>query len=352
VSTQLRLQDYPTTPLYNIKAVVQTTGISPSTLRAWERRYQMCTPQRSESGYRLYSERDIAVIRWLKAQVDAGMAISQAVAWYEKLLEEAGNDDAVLPAPSPGAAVLETPTTPRPVQRADVRDFTSLRSELLHALIGYEEEDAESVISEAFALYSVEEVGESVIVPVLIEVGERWHRGELNVTTEHFASNYLLQRLTTLLRAIPNRNGGPLIWVGCAPNELHEIGAILVALYLRRAGYRVHYLGQNVSGDDLSEEVRRHSPAVLLFSASTQETAHNLGDLIARLALLSPRPIIGYGGRIFNKRQELRSRTPGVFMGPTALHAVAHVQELFGEHASRENNAQPVPNAYRAPPLS
>ena len=85
VNTNIRLSDYATTPLYNIKAVVQATGISPSTLRAWERRYHMCSPQRSESGYRLYSDRDVAIIRWLKSQVDAGMAISQAVAWLDSL---------------------------------------------------------------------------------------------------------------------------------------------------------------------------------------------------------------------------------------------------------------------------
>ncbi len=108
VNTDLRLGDFATTPLYNIKAVVQATNISPSTLRAWERRYHMCRPQRSESGYRLYSERDVAIIRWLKTQVDAGMAISQAVAWLESIVAEAENqDDAVLP----GAAAGPRPPT-------------------------------------------------------------------------------------------------------------------------------------------------------------------------------------------------------------------------------------------------
>lgn len=87
----VQLSEYATIPLYNIKAVVQTVDISPSTLRAWERRYNVCRPQRSDSGYRLYSDRDIAVIRWLKAQVNDGMAISQAVTWYETLIQDAGD---------------------------------------------------------------------------------------------------------------------------------------------------------------------------------------------------------------------------------------------------------------------
>ena len=98
VTTQISLGDYSSTPLYNIKAVVQATGISSSTLRAWERRYQMVTPNRSDSGYRLYSDQDIAVIHWLKTQVESGMSISQAVSWLEQISEKAGDrDHAILP---------------------------------------------------------------------------------------------------------------------------------------------------------------------------------------------------------------------------------------------------------------
>lgn len=338
VSTQLRLDDFPSTPLYNIKAVVQATGISPSTLRAWERRYQMCRPQRSESGYRLYSERDIIVIRWLKSQVDAGMAISQAVTWYDNLVEESEAGGVILPAPSSGASILESPERPKPsVHRTGVRDYPSLQDELIDALIEFNEDAAETVVSEAFALYSVEEVGENLFLPVLVEIGERWHRGELGITTEHFATNYMLQRLTTLLRAVPNLGGGPLIWVGCAPGEYHEVGAVLLALYLRRAGYRVRYLGQNVPAEDLAEETRRHMPAMVLFSATTAKTAEELARLAANLARLSPRPIIGYGGQIFNLRQDLRAAMSGIYMGATAEEAVANVREMLGEQPVRHS---------------
>ena len=55
-----RLNGYDDTPVYTIKTVVQETGIAPATLRAWERRYGVLSPGRSDGGYRLYSERDIA----------------------------------------------------------------------------------------------------------------------------------------------------------------------------------------------------------------------------------------------------------------------------------------------------
>ena len=109
MSTGLRLGEYAVTPLYNIKAVVQATGISPSTLRAWERRYNIARPQRSDSGYRLYSERDVAVIRWLKAQTDAGMSISQAVSWLGNLINDTGAVEQTTLPTTAGGAPLHDP---------------------------------------------------------------------------------------------------------------------------------------------------------------------------------------------------------------------------------------------------
>jgi DNA-binding transcriptional MerR regulator len=72
-------------PIYNVRAVAQQTGLSAATLRAWERRYGFPAPQRTASGYRLYSSRDIRLLRWLKGQLERGLSISQAVALLSSL---------------------------------------------------------------------------------------------------------------------------------------------------------------------------------------------------------------------------------------------------------------------------
>jgi DNA-binding transcriptional MerR regulator/methylmalonyl-CoA mutase cobalamin-binding subunit len=338
VSAFIRLGDYTTTPLYNIKAVVQSTDISSSTLRAWERRYNMVSPQRSDSGYRLYSDRDIAVIRWLKAQVDAGMSISQAVAWLERLLERAGSqEEAVLPF----SGEVVTPAVQQAVKRNRARDFATLQQELVNALLDYDEVVAEQALSEAFALYPIEQVGEELIVPVLVKIGDLWHSGDITVTTEHFASNYLMQRLMALLRVGNNVVGGPVIWVGCAPNELHEIGALLLTIYLRRTGYHVQYLGRNLPVDDLVREAQRQHPNMIAFSASSMEAATGLQRMTqALVAIDSPRPIVGYGGRIFNMQPELRRDIAGVFLGETAQEAVGMISELLVTNRVAETAAQ------------
>ena len=86
-----------TTPTYNLKAVIKETGIAADTLRAWERRYGLPMPGRTPGGHRLYSKRDIEIIKWLMAKQGEGLSISRAVdLWNE--LTESGQDP--LPAPS------------------------------------------------------------------------------------------------------------------------------------------------------------------------------------------------------------------------------------------------------------
>src|SRR5512142_1560167 len=83
------LNEYADEPTYNMKAVEQQTGISAATLRAWERRYALVEPKRTASGYRLYSDRDVALLRWVRQQMDEGLTISRVVAMLGNLNEAA-----------------------------------------------------------------------------------------------------------------------------------------------------------------------------------------------------------------------------------------------------------------------
>ena len=76
------------TPIYNLKAVVQETGLKPDTLRAWERRYSLPEPNRTGGGHRLYSQQDINTLKWLLARQDEGMTISRAVSLWRGLQAE------------------------------------------------------------------------------------------------------------------------------------------------------------------------------------------------------------------------------------------------------------------------
>lgn len=306
------LGGYDDTPVYTIKTVVLETGIAPATLRAWERRYGVLSPGRSDGGYRLYSERDIATLRWLKNQVDAGVSISRAVALLE-IRRQAGE------APE---FEVERPGPTAPAETA--RCPGAIVDELVDALNSFQEAQAEAILTEAFALYPVDVVAEEIIAPTLVQIGEGWHRGEVSVVQEHFATAFLRRRLTSLFDAYPQPSSGPLAITGSAPSEWHDIGILMVSLALRRRGWRVIYLGQNVPVEHLLNEVRKLKPEMLCLSAATADAAAALTDVHAQVAALpDPRPRLVFGGGAFNSHPELVQRFGDV-------RVVSSARELAG----------------------
>jgi len=325
-----RLGDFAAVPRYNIKAVVQATNISPSTLRAWERRYEFCTPHRSSSGYRLYSDQDIAVIRWLKIQVDSGMAISQAVTWYQALLEDGKTlEQTVLPTKN-HEQIAPTNRSLGQSPQGKVPSFENLQKSLLDALTSYQEAEATQVMTEAYSHYSIEKIGEELIKPVLIEIGTLWHDGKLSIAREHYATNCIKQHLLSILHGSRHNPKGLVIWIGCAPQEQHEIGTVLLSIYLKRAGFQVKYLGQNLPADELAKDIECEKPDMLMLSASSIESAQQLKQLAKKIAALdTPKVTIGYGGRIFNIQPELREQIAGVYLGESSLQAVERVGDIL-----------------------
>ncbi len=302
---------HATEPLYNIKAVVQQTGIPADTVRAWERRYGVPQPQRTETGRRLYSERDIAAIRWLRERTVAGMTISQAIQQLRSLGDE---------------IFAET----LPERHQGPRNPDVLSNELLTALLTFDETVASAVVSEAFALYRVEDVCLEIFSPTLIEIGERWHRKEASVAQEHFASHFIQRRLTSLLQAYSPTVGRARIITTCAPDELHELGILMLSVFLVRRAWQVVYLGANVPIADLVQTVARLQPALVCLSASNMRTAQTLISTVSALNQLpAQHPYVSFGGAPFNSDEALRGQVEGHFLGTDARTAVDRIERLL-----------------------
>ena len=234
-----RFSGYDERPIYTMKTVVQQTGITPTTLRAWERRYGILRPDRTDGGYRLYSEQDIALLRWLKSQIEAGINIGRAVALLE--LKRAGGRSDFLPVTPEADSAARFRASAEPdvdTLFPDTYHTKAITEELLHALLAFCETKAGSILSEAFALHSYEIVTEHIIVPALVEAGERSQRGAATVVQANFVINFLRQKISSMLAAYSQPASGPLAIAGSAPGEWHDIGILLVALALRRQGWR------------------------------------------------------------------------------------------------------------------
>jgi DNA-binding transcriptional MerR regulator/methylmalonyl-CoA mutase cobalamin-binding subunit len=279
------------------------TGIPAVTIRVWERRYGIIAPPRSSGNYRLYSDRDVALLRWLKHEVDSGTPIRHAAA---RLTEMQGRGEWPEALPSLGPL----PASPAAAERLSRRLFDSL--------VTADERGARAILRQAGTRYDLDTLCLRILTPCLVEIGEAWHRGEIRVAQEHFASAFLRAHLLSLYQTYPLRRNAPRAFVGCAPSEQHEIGALMVALFLRRGGCRVDYLGANLDAADLTAYARDQGPQLVALSAASDEAALALDPAARRLGGLKPSPLFVYGGRAFNQEPSLRQEIPGRFLGEDA----------------------------------
>ncbi len=308
-----------TMPTYNLKAVVRETGLKPDTLRAWERRYGLPRPDRTTGGHRLYSLRDIEMLKWLVARQDEGMSISHAAAlWLQ--LEEAGED----PLTSDASLSGDDPST---TISGVEGNLPALREAWIAACAQFNERAAEKLISEAFALFPLETVCFELLQKGLAEIGARWYAGEMTVQQEHFASALAIRRLETLMLAAPVPHRSGRILAACPPEERHTFGLLLISLLLRRSGWEVIYLGANVPTARLESTLAAARPHLVILSAQTLHTASTMLPM-ARL-LEEERVVVAYGGAVFSQIPALHRRMPGYFLGEKIDQVLSAVERLM-----------------------
>lgn len=322
-----QLEGFSDIPLFNTKAVVRQTGVPAPTLRAWERRYGVLTPHRGENDYRLYSERDMATITWLRERVANGLTISQAIALLRSL-EPRRSPHRTRPSgpPSASAPSADAHAVERAPADAGRLSLGDIGADLLRNIIALDESAATNAIAQAFAIYSVEEVCVALLQPTLVRLGDLWREGGVTVVTEHFATTLFRGRLESLFHSVPAPDDAPLTLVGCAPGELHELGALMLALFLRRCGVRVVYLGQSVEPTSLLTTIEATRPACLLLSATMRSSAESLVEVGQRLAAQGRRrPIFYVGGLAFQHDPDLVRRVQGAYLemeAPSAAHEI------------------------------
>jgi methanogenic corrinoid protein MtbC1 len=316
-----KINDFPDQAKYNIKAVCQKTGIRPVTLRAWERRYQVLIPKRQENGYRLYSERDIAILLWIKKQLGSGVNISAAAAELNQFKGLNRWPDVVFVEPKPAP--------PRRTPQAAAK----INEQLLKALVNHDETLASAVFSDALASFPLLNLFEEVLAPTLVEIGEAWFHGRIQVATEHFASNFFRARLLAIYQSLPTTHSRSRVLIGSAPGELHEIGPMMMAILIRDAGYGVEYLGADLPLEDLALYAKGERPKLIILSATMKDSAQGLAKFNEMLSGGKSKPNFGYGGAAFSIFPELIGQTPGTYLGKSLAQSLASINRILENKA-------------------
>ncbi len=238
-------------------------GVSPELLRAWERRYGLLDPGRSPGRFRLYSDEDVARVRAMKEHLSRGLSAAEAARLARETPVAVPSGDA--PADT-GEALLESSV-----------------AELRRALEAFDEASSHAVLDRALAAFGLETVLRDLILPTLVDLGERWERGEITVAQEHFASNLVRGRLLGLARGW-GQGTGPLALLAAPPGEQHDLGLVVFGLALRARGWRVTFLGADTPLSTVAETASRMAPDVIVLASLIPS---RLGSVLEELKALA-----------------------------------------------------------------
>ncbi|MEO7295455.1 MAG: MerR family transcriptional regulator [Candidatus Limnocylindria bacterium] len=266
--------------MYTIKEAALRTGVSVALLRAWERRYGIVTPTRTEAGYRLYDDTAISRLRAMRALVDEGWSPRQAAERVAsrsaaELRDETGEDG-----------------------RRDPASTGIEAARLVAAAARVGGTDIERVLDDMFAAGSFERVIEDRLYPALVALGEAWARDDIDVAGEHAASAAALRRLGVAFEAAGRAGAGDAaVLVGLPPGSRHELPALAFATALRRAGTNTTYLGPDVPVDSWVTAVQRARARAVVIGVGMAGDVASAAAVITALHADRPDVLVAVGGR-------------------------------------------------------
>jgi DNA-binding transcriptional MerR regulator/methylmalonyl-CoA mutase cobalamin-binding subunit len=320
------------TPTFNLKAVVKETGIKPDTLRAWERRYGLPEPDRTDGGHRIYSQRDIDTLKWLLDRQEEGLSISRAVDLWNSLSEK-GND------PLMTAPYVHTEMA-IPIEPG--KALQDLRHAWIQATMAFDERSAEAILNQAFAVYPPEAVMQHLVQKGLAHIGQGWYRGEITVQQEHFATELAMRRLEAQIAAAPPASRSGRVLVACPPGEEHSFPALLLTFLLRRMGWDVIYLGANVPMAEIGSTIESTRVKLVILSAQSLATASTLAGMTQHLG--SRGILVAYGGGVFVRIPDLTNRVHGHYLGDDIGQVHARVEQVLSLSGQTRQPDAPPPD--------
>ena len=294
--------------LYTIGTVSKLTGVGAITLRAWERRYNLITPVRKESGHRLYTRHHIDQINRITALTQEGMRISQIT---PEMLEAEVQGDG-----GPDGA------------NDAWKDYLN---SMMAAIIGFDEDRLEEIYNGALSLYPIGMVTRRLLTPLLVELGLRWEAGEGSIAEEHFFAFYLRNKLGARYHHRPRGNHGDSLLLAGLPGEHHEIGLLLFALAAHEKGYRVIPLGANMPLSELAAVARMKQCSGIVLSGAIEPARKVLDESLPDLVRSAGMPVM-VGGLASVYACDAIDRAGAETLGRDIDHGLKRIEEILSSN--------------------
>lgn len=247
--------------VYSIKDLEHLSGIKAHTIRIWEQRYDLFSPQRTATNIRYYNDEDVKLILNIATLKNHGMKISKIVA---------------LPADQLHQEVLTI--------NEDQQSYEDQISALTLAMVDIDEEAFSLVLNRNIGQIGFESTMMNIIYPFMRKIGILWITNAINPAQEHFITHLVRQKLIVATDEIQVEQEAPLYLLFLPEGELHELGLLFANFILRSRGIRTIFFGQTVPLDALEEVYYKLNPESIMTSLTTTPEPSGVQKFLERLS--------------------------------------------------------------------
>lgn len=228
---------------YKIRDLEILTGIKAHTIRMWEKRYGLLTPQRTDTQIRTYSDKELLLLlnvsllnkKGYKISRIAGMSTEQ-IFEASKLIQDQGNTDTAI-------------------------------DQLILCVLQLDEQLFQHTFQELTQSNSLSVIFSDQIIPFLQRIGVMWLVGTINPAQEHFISNLIRQKIIAAIDSLPVPDSKQSKIILYLPeHEWHEISLLVYHYHLRSKGLNSVYLGQALPYEALLKTVEILKPQLIISS--------------------------------------------------------------------------------------
>lgn len=292
-------------PRHPIRVVAKRTGLTPAVLRAWEKRYSVVVPSRTDGGQRLYTDDDVERLSLLRRAVEEGRGISQVAALPTEDLKELVREDEV---ERQGLG---------PLERLEGTSATRVLEKAQRAVTQMDPGELERTLTRAALAFSLPTVVDDVVVPLLAKIGTAWESGRVGPSHEHLGTVVIRRFLEWMLEAATVGEGAPVMVAATPAGEKHELGALLAAVSGAAEGWKAIFLGPDLPAEEVAVAALRLEADVVTLSCVDPRTAEALPGEILRIRERLPADVHLVVGGPLAEAREGALRTEGVEILPT-----------------------------------
>ena len=290
---------------YPIKAAAIKSGLTAHVIRAWEKRYNVLVPNRTDTNRRLYSEKDIEKLILLKRATESGHNIGSIAGYDLKALKDLLRDE------------IQQPLPRKDNQTTNTGALFFLNA-CLNSVKDFDAGSFEKILMKASMQLTQPVFIDFVVLPLLNQIGQFWRNGDIRIMHEHMASAVLKPFLSNLRNSYRPPENAPCLIVTTPLGQVHELGALVISIIAAAEGWQVVYLGPDLPAEEIAAAAIEKKAAFVVLSIVYPADDPYLKIEFEKLKQLLPNQIsIIAGGRLAQNYKTILEQIGAYIMDDT-----------------------------------